>query len=46
MAVLRADWLLRHLPGATNPRVLIYGHADNGKCAATVTIGRAGADAR
>jgi 3-oxoacyl-[acyl-carrier-protein] synthase-1 len=46
MAVLRTDWLLRHLSGATNPRVLIYGHADNGRCAATVTMGRAGADAR
>jgi hypothetical protein len=38
MALVRADWLMRRLEGREDRRVLIYGHADEGKCAAAMAI--------
>jgi len=35
-ALIRADWMMRHLEGSTAPRILVYGHADDGSCAATM----------
>lgn len=40
MALVRADWLMRQEPDNRTPRVLIYGHADDGRCAAAMAIGR------
>jgi 3-oxoacyl-[acyl-carrier-protein] synthase I len=40
MALVRAEWLLRRQETGESPRVLIYGHADSGRCAAAVAIGR------
>jgi 3-oxoacyl-[acyl-carrier-protein] synthase-1 len=40
MALVRAAWLMRQEPGNRTPRVLIYGHADDGRCAAAMAIGR------
>jgi 3-oxoacyl-[acyl-carrier-protein] synthase-1 len=41
MALVRADWLMRQELDNRAPRVLIYGHADDGRCAAAMVIGRA-----
>jgi hypothetical protein len=40
MALVRADWMMRRLEGDREPRVLVYGHADDGRCAATIVVGR------
>jgi hypothetical protein len=45
MALVRADWTMRRLCTQVATRVLIYGHADSGACAATVAIGRSGGTA-
>jgi hypothetical protein len=39
MALVRADWLMREQPESREPRVLIYGHSDDGRCAAAMAIG-------
>jgi hypothetical protein len=41
MALVRAESIMRRMPGEEPPRVLIYGHADNGRCAAAMAIGAA-----
>jgi hypothetical protein len=39
LALIRADSMLRGNIGEYGSRVLIYGHADSGRCAAAMTIG-------
>jgi len=36
MALVRADWILHQANNEENERILIYGHADDGRCAAAV----------
>jgi len=44
MALVRADGLMRQPESGDAHRILIYGHADDGRCAATMLIGTAGAE--
>jgi hypothetical protein len=39
MALLRADGMMRRPGAARGQRILIYGHADDGRCAAAMAIG-------
>jgi hypothetical protein len=38
MALVRAAWLMNQQDSGADARVLIYGHADTGRCAATMAI--------
>jgi hypothetical protein len=38
LALVRADWLMRRDEAADDRRILIYGHADDGRCAAALAI--------
>ena len=38
MALVRADWMMHQLESEDEQRMLIYGHADDGRCAAAITI--------
>jgi 3-oxoacyl-[acyl-carrier-protein] synthase-1 len=40
MALVRADWMIRRLEDEGIQRVLIYGHADDGRCAAAMAMRR------
>jgi hypothetical protein len=40
MALVRAESMMNHTDGEPVPRVLIYGHADDGRCAAAMVMRR------